>query len=303
MTMYAAMLGFALAAALIGGTERPEPPTKAPATRAKAKARPVPGNVFVLYEGGGASRRHAEPAIQELARRIAEVGPWDIVDGHFFSRREALAAKFGEQRPDLVILPLAAHLELQDKLSLRPIRDVELVSPGESRFHLVTADPQRKSCTSAKVVSNHLSDWAFILGIVANGAWSKSDFDWVDQARPMQVIKTVLRGESECALVDEAQLQMAANLEPEKPLHRVWSSETLPVMIASALREEAVWNGALGRVCQAADAAKACEAAGIRSFSPISSQRLKALSKRYAAGAKLAEQASEAPATPDTPPK
>lgn len=237
-------------------------------------------SIAVLYESSGASRSQVEPSIQALGAAMAKRSPWDEVKGRFYSLRSAFLQDFSRVKPNLVIVPLAAYLAEHKQLGLSPVAEVDLIAPTQRQFYLVSADVQRKDCKGAKVASHHLKDWAFLSAVVAQGAWKQSDFDWVEQRRPVQVIKTVLRGQSECALIDEAQRRAAEKLEGGDKLRVLWSSKALPSMIAATIGPVSAWRGTLSKLCS--DSSKEeCRAAGIRGFSKLSSAKLKKLVSRY----------------------
>lgn len=271
-------------AALLGawGALGAEAHSKRSATaKAAAKAQRV-ASISVLYESAGASRAQVEPTIQALGQAMAKRSKWwDEVQGRFYSGRRAFLQDYSKQKPDLVILPLAAYLAEQKRLALTPIAEVNLVAPTQRQFYLVSADPQRKDCKGAKVASHHLGDWGFLQGVVAQGDWKREDFEWVSQRRPVQVLKTVLRGQSECALIDEAQRRAAQKLEGGEKLRVLWSSKALPSMIAATPGTSAAWRTLLPKLCL--DASKGqCRAAGILGFSKLSPAKLKKLAYRYA---------------------
>lgn len=252
----------------------------------------------VLYPYAGAQAQQAGPALQKFGAQIAKKGGWANAQGQIFSRRAALrkALTQGSLQADALILPLSAYLDLkQSHPRWKASHEVSLVSPQQGQFFLVTTDAKRSSCAGAKVATNHLDESPFLSQVVSGGSQVFAQMQWVQQRRPIQVLKTLIRGQAQCALIDQAQLEAARQLPGGAATKVLWSSPKLPSMVAVLRKQEGAWKKVLGTLCRGASS-PVCQEVGLLGFDKLSASRIRTIERQYARPPRRSASAKAAPA-------
>lgn len=254
-----------------------------PAALAKPSQTPAETSFAVLYPFAGAQGQQAQASLDRLGAQIAQRGGFGRARGHFFARPKALrkALQKSERSVDAMLMPLASYLALKSEHpTWIASYEVSLVSPQQGQFFLVTDDPTRKSCEGASVATHHLDESPFVTKVVAGGDTSFDKLNWVQQRRPIQVLKTLLRGQSDCALIDQAQLDAAKGLPGGDAVKVLWSSKPLPSMVVVLQGQAKSWKKALGSLCR--DSSRtSCQEVGLLGFKKLRVSRIRSLESLY----------------------
>lgn len=260
-----------------------------PAAHAKPSKASASTSFAVLYPFAGAQGDQAKGPMERLGAQIARKGGWARATGALYTRPAALvrALQDGARKPDALLLPLSSYLALRAsnpawKSTWKASHEVSLLSPQQGQFFLVTDDPKRRSCDRARVATHHLDDSPFVTQVVAGKDKVLGKVDWVKQRRPIQVLKTLLRGQAECALIDQAQLTAAKQLPGGDALKVLWTSKKLPSMVVVLQKQTRGWGKVLRSLCRDASA-PVCQEVGLQGFSKLSSSRVKSIEALYAA--------------------
>ena len=242
-----------------------------------APARSAPGEVeiLVLREHGVGSPTLAQPYLDRFMALAAQQNGWQAARGQYLTHRAAVPAYVKEHTPHYGILSLGAFLALREPYKLEVIgRVASTLVGGEQYFVVSKAAPDLKGCKGKTLASDHTDDPKFIERVVARGAFKLTDFQVIENQRPLQSIKQVLGGEATCALIDDAQLSELRHLEGGGDVQVVWSSPKLPQMAvvafpAAPAAERKVFQANLSHVCDA-DGQTACGEVGIRALDAAS---------------------------------
>jgi hypothetical protein len=222
--------------------------------------------IVVLKELGVGTAAQAQPYLDKVVARIASLAKWPAAQGVFQTRRAAAVKWIGEQQPHFGILSLGAFLGLRGELGLVPI-GVADVAGGRS-FHVVRKGGGELASCKGKVLATTLAgDARFVDKVVFAGKLALADFTVVDTKRPIATVNAVVRGEAECALVDDSQLADLRNIEGAGELAPVWSSAKLPPMVVVAFpsapaAERSAFQSNLGKICTG-EGASLCREIGI----------------------------------------
>lgn len=260
-----------------------------PTAQAKPSKAPASTSFAVLYPFAGAQGDQAKGPMERLGTQVASQGGWSLATGTLFTRSTALARALqgGASQPDALLLPLSSYLALRANnpawaSSWKASHEVSLLSPQQGQFFLVTDDPKRSSCDGASVATHHLDDSPFVTQVVGGKGKALAKVSWVKQRRPIQVLKTLLRGQAECALVDQAQLSAAKQLPGGNAIKVLWTSKKLPSMVVVLQKQTRGWGKVLRSLCRGASA-PVCQEVGLQGFSKLSASRIKSIEALYAA--------------------
>lgn len=254
-----------------------------PAAVAKPSKAAKSTSFAVLYPFAGVQGQQAEASVTRLGAEIAKKGGWSAASGQIFTRRSALTRALTQDHaePDALLLPLSSYLALRAaQPSWKASYEVSLVSPQQSQFFLITDDSTRKHCDGASVVTHHLDESPFVTRVVTGGREVLDKVQWVQQRRPIQVLKTLLRGKAECALVDKAQLDAARQLPGGDKLVTLWSSKPLPSMVVVLRKQARAWKKVLRSLCRDGSG-PVCQEVGLVGFSKLAASRVKSLEALY----------------------
>lgn len=243
-------------------------------------------NVLVLREHGVGSAAHAQKYLDRLVAAAAKQNGWTSAAGKYHTRRASAESYIGSAKPHFGIMSLGAFLALRGKHKLKVIGKAEVAGAGGRQYHLISkTHGSLADCKGKSLASDHADDPKFVEKVVARGKFKLSDFTLVQTRRPLQTVKKVIRGEAECALVDDAQLKDLGNVDGGSALKSVWSSARLPPMVVVAFATAPTgqvkkFRSKLGLVC-AGDGRKACKETGIRSLISATEVEYKAVIKAY----------------------
>lgn len=225
-------------------------------------------NMVVLRENATGSASAAQRYIDDLVDAIARAAGWSSAKGKYFTRRSAAEAFIVETKPAFGILSLSAYLALKGKHSLVALGQADIQDGGGHQFFVISKNQLSLEGCKAKSLGTNLRDTKFIDNIVSGDAFDLGDFEVEDTRRPVKTLKSVIDGDVECALIDDAQLMELQHLEGGLEVHPVWSSETLPPMVVTAFpgAEEGKrkrLSGLLDTVC-GGEGKKVCESTSMK---------------------------------------
>jgi len=227
--------------------------------------------ILVLKEHGVGSPSLAQPYLDRFVALAAEQNDWENAKGLYYTNRSNAESFIQEQKPHYAILSLAPFLALKDKYHLEVIGQVAVSLVGGKQYFLISKQATNLAgCKGKRLATDHGDDARFIDKVVTGGKFKLADFTLVPTQRPLQTIKKLLAGETECALVDDAQLTELSHIEGAEGVRKVWSSEELPPMVVVAFPnaptdERTRFQENLGKVCDA-DGKTACAEVGIVSL-------------------------------------
>ncbi len=251
-----------------------------PAPAAKANV-----GFLVLRENATGSASAAQGYIDDLVAAIARTVGWDAASGTYVTQRSTAQKHIAEHKPQFGIISLSAYLALQGKHELVVLGKADIQSGGGHQFFVVSKNQlSLAGCKSKSLGTNH-SDATFIDNVVSGDDFDLSDFAVEDTRRPVKTLKSVIDGDVECALIDDAQLLELQHLDGGLGVHAVWSSAALPPMLvvafpgASAAQRKGLTK-ALGSVC-GGEGKAACEATSIK-LEAADSTAVAAYEKAYA---------------------
>lgn len=243
-------------------------------------------SILVLKENGAGSASTAQSYVDALMGHVARVNGWKGAKGKYETKRAAAKAFVESAKPHYGILSLGAFLGLRASLKLDVVGQAEIEGGGGMQYYVVSkTQTDLAGCKGKTLATNHGGDEKFIEKVVAAGAFKLADFTIDASPRPVAVLKKVLKGEAECALIDDAQMAELTHLDGGASLKPVWMSAVMPPMVVvsfpSAPADEAkTFESKLGEVC-IGDGASACDAAGIKSLRGGDGEPYKAVIKAY----------------------
>lgn len=221
----------------------------------------------VLREQGAGAAARAQPYLDQLLGAVAKTSGWSKATGRYFAERAPALEFIQSQKPEFGILSLGAFLALRGLHKLTVVGEVMAPQAGGLQYHVVSAKASALAgCRGQKLATTFASDPAFVERVVARGAFKLADFELVEAQRPLQPLKQVSRGQAQCALIDDAQLEAAKHIDEGSRLKSVWQSAKLPGMPVVAFPQAdgasiKELKAALGSVCAKADGA--CSSVGI----------------------------------------
>ena len=240
----------------------------------------------VLREHGSGAAARAQPYVEQLLNAVAKTSGWSKASGRYFAERAPALEFIRNEQPEFGILSLDAFLALRAPHKLSIVGEVVAPKAGGLQYHLVSSKAgDLAGCRGHKLATTFAADPAFIERVVARGAFKWADFEIVKAQRPLQPLKQVSRGEAQCALIDDAQLEAAKHIEEGSQLKSVWQSAKLPGMAVVAFPKASAatikeLKGALSSVCAKADGA--CANVGIEQLRPSSEATYRAVIDAYA---------------------
>ncbi|MBL4687974.1 MAG: hypothetical protein JKY37_25510 [Nannocystaceae bacterium] len=243
-------------------------------------------NVLVLRVGGTGSASSAQTYIDALMAVTARVNGWAAAHGKYFTSPRLARTWVTDAKPEYGILSLQAYLALRESLGLSLLGTVDAVAAGGQQYFLISVNQHDLAGCKGKTLATHLGkDTKFVDNVVAGEAFSLADFEVVDTRRPVKTLKTLLRGEAECAFVDDAQMTALSKLEGADTAQTVWFSATFPSLIVAKFARTAdadakTFAGNLDKVCEG-DGAKACGGAGIEKLAETPAEALDKLTAKY----------------------
>ncbi|MBV1860053.1 MAG: hypothetical protein KUG77_16690 [Nannocystaceae bacterium] len=241
-----------------------------PALAAAQEPAPAKAGIdfLVLRENATGSASAAQGYIDDLVAAIARTAGWDNASGKYVTRRSTAEKYVAQSNPQFGIVSLSAYLALKAKYKLSVLGKADIQSGGGHQFFVVSKNQlSLAGCKTKSLGTNH-SDATFIDKIVSGDDFDLSDFEVEDTRRPVKTLKSVIGGEVECALIDDAQLMELQHLDGGLGVHPVWSSVALPPMVVVAFpgADAGARKGlatALESVCEGEGKA-ACEATSIK---------------------------------------
>ena len=245
-----------------------------------------PLRILVLKEHGVGSPTLAQPYLNRFVATAAQQNEWGDAQGQYYVTRAAAEEFILTQKPHYGIMSLAAFLAFRIKYNLEVVGKVAVSLVGGQQYYLVSkSQTTLAGCKGKKLASDHATDARFIEKVVARGAFVLKDFQLVPTQRPLQTIKEVLSGNSECALIDDAQFGELAKLPGGTELKIAWTSEKLPPMVVSAFpnaptAERERFQKNFNKVCDA-ETKPACAEVGISSLDLASAADYAAVVEAY----------------------
>ena len=255
------------------------------APAAPAGAEPI--EILVLKEHGVGSPSLAQPFVDRFVALAARHNGWASASGHYVGSRSAGEAFLRERSPEYAILSLPAFLALRGPLKLVVVgRVASSLAGGEQYFVVSRSARDLAGCKGGRFASDHFSDARFVEKVVARGAFRLSEFEIVENRRPLQSLRQVLGGEVACALLDDAQLAELEHLATETPVHVAWKSPRLPPMAVVALphvgaEQRKAFQATLRDICTG-DGKTACAEVGIHALEPADAEDYAEVSAAYA---------------------
>ncbi len=229
--------------------------------------------IIVLKERGVGTSSQAQPFVDKLVETAKKKLGWASAKGSYFTERKPAEAYIESDKPQFGILSLAAFLAMKEPRKLETIGQVKVSRAGGQQYFLVSKTAGNESvCKGEKLSTDHADDVKFVERIVFAHKMKLSDFKLDATKRPLQGIKAVIKGDSKCALIDDAQWAEVKNVEGGKDLKQVWSSATLPPLAVVALPgasdnlKKAFKNG-LTSLCEG-DGKNVCKEIGLEALKP-----------------------------------
>ncbi|MCB9568466.1 MAG: hypothetical protein H6710_14845 [Myxococcales bacterium] len=232
-------------------------------------------NILVLRENGVGTAAQAQPYVDSLVAHVGRINKWAAASGKYVTTRTAAESYMHESFPHYGFMSLGAFLGLRGRHQLEVIGSIEVAQAGGREYHVVSVKQSGvDGCKGKSLATDHGSDTRFVDNVVAGGAFKLADFTLVSTRRPIQTLKSVINGEAECALIDDAQLAALSGVEGGGAVKSVWKSKTLPPMVAVAVPtapadERKAFVGSLSKIC-AGEGAASCKEVGIASLKAAS---------------------------------
>jgi len=253
---------------------------------ASSAAPPAPEHKFVvLREHSAGTPSRAQPYLDQLLAVVGKQNQWPKVTGLYFAERQPALDFIAKEKPDFGIFSLSAFVSLKGTLSLGVVGEVLAPKAGGRQYFLLSKSAHDvEGCKAHKLSTIFGADAKFMDRVVARGAFKLADMTLVEAHRPLEPLKQVLRGEADCALVDDAELEAARHIEQGDELKPVWQSAELPGMAVVAFpRADAAavagFKKTLPSLCSAAH--ESCASVGIDSLKPAGDDRYRAVLDAY----------------------
>ncbi|MSP24425.1 MAG: hypothetical protein EXR75_04530 [Myxococcales bacterium] len=227
--------------------------------------------LLVFMEHGVGAPAQAQPYIDKLVGLAKAQNGWGAAEGIYVTQR-AQAERFIEtSQPQFGIFSLGAFLGARKAHKLDVLGVADVARAGGRKFHIVShTATELGACKGKKLATNHAGDPRFIDKVVAGGAFTLGEFTVVATQRPVQTIKSVIKGEAECALIDNAQYDELPHVDGASGIKAVWSSaEPAPMAVVAFSGAEAPdrakFKSSLGSLCSGAGK-EHCDRIGIKSL-------------------------------------
>lgn len=248
---------------------------------AVADARPLRAGtgevaILVLKEHGVGSAALAQPYVDRFTAMTAARNGWAGARGEYLSGRSAVQPFVEAHAPHYGMFSLAAFLALRTVYRLEVIGQVASTLAGGRQYFVVSrAARDLAGCKGRTLASDHTDDPKFIERVVARRQFRLAEFRVIHNLRPLQSLRQVLRGEADCALIDDAQLAELAHLEGAGDVRVAWRSAALPPMAvvafpAAPAAERKAFQASLRGLCREEPAQTACKEVGIQSLDAAS---------------------------------
>ena len=189
-------------------------------------------------------------------------------------------------KPSFGIMTLPGFLKLRTSKNLSVVGQAVVKSAGGRQYFMISkTQTSLAGCKGKAVASDHADDARFIEKVVAGGDFTLADFQFEATRRPVQTLKKITRGEAECALVDDAQMNSLSSLEGAEGVKAVWKSDKLPPMVIVAFggvsaEMRTKFRTVLPQVCVGSGKA-ACDEAGLGALRVASEVQYQKLIKAY----------------------
>jgi hypothetical protein len=242
-------------------------------------------HVLVFRQGGAGSAATAQKYVDQVMARVGSLTGWNV-SGKYVTTRAQADAYFEEESPRFGIVSLSAFLPMASKYKLRAKGKAKVKGGGGGQYFIISKNQfDLAGCKGKTLASDHADDAKFVDNVVFAKSMGLDDFELKKTRRSLQTIKAVIRGEAECALVDDAQVADLAHVEGGAVLRAVWSSEVFPglVVVDMPVASEAEakrFAKSLPKICEG-DGKKACAAAGIESLKAARPAEFKAYLDAY----------------------
>lgn len=239
----------------------------------------------VLREHASGSAVRAQPFLDQLLGVVAKKNGWPVVSGRYFSERGPALDFIRTQEPQFGIFSLEAFLEFRGPHQLSVVGEVVAPRAGGLQYYLVSKQAKDLSaCKNQRLTTTFSTSTRFVERVVARGAFKLGDFRVIEARRPLQPLKSVLRGEADCALIDDAQLDATRHIENGSQLKPIWQSAKLPGMAVVAFpKADAVsvsrFKASLPGLCPSAK--EACTSVGIERLQPATDSNYRAVISAY----------------------
>jgi len=242
-------------------------------------------DVLVLRVGGTGSASSAQRYIDDLMGVAAKVNGWPSAQGKYFTSKKLAENWISAEKPHYGILSFSAYLGMRKAHDLSLLGKVDATAAGGQQFFVISINQHDLAGCKGKTLGTNIDDAKFVDKVIGGDAFDLSEFEVVDTKRPVKTIKSVLRGETECALIDDAQISAMSKLEGAEALHTVWFSPTLPSLVVTKFgsapdAEAKAFASNLDKLCSGGGE-EACQAAGIKELSPVAADSLDAWVAKY----------------------
>lgn len=243
-------------------------------------------SILVLRENAVGSAAQAQGYLDSIVGAAAKANGWSNASGKYHTRRAQAESYIKDNGPQFGIMSLAAFLGLRGKHGLKVVGKAKVAGAGGGQYFLVSKSAtDLAGCKGKTLATNHAGDSRFVDKVVGKGAFKLSDFQVVKTRRPVQTLKAVVRGEAECALIDDAQLAERSSVDGAAGLQPVWKSSKLPPMVVVAFPSASAaqvksFRASLPKICKGSGR-KACRSAGIDALTPASSGDYKSVVAAY----------------------
>ncbi len=256
------------------------------ATVASAAPPPARVNVLVLKEHGVGGAALAQSYLDRFIALAASQYGWGDARGQYHTTRPAAESYIRDEKPRFGILSLAAFLALRQKHQLEVVGTAIVSRAGGQQYFLISKNaPDLKGCFGKTMATDHADDPKFLERVVSGKQFVLGDFQLVETQRPLQAIKKVLTGESECAIVDDAQMAELPHIEGAEGIRSVWESAKFPSMTLVAFgstpaAERKKFKDGLSRLCDG-EGKTACAEVGIMALTAADAGSYGAVVKAY----------------------
>ncbi len=243
-------------------------------------------HVVLLREHGVGTSTQVQPYLNQFISGAAQINGWDPASsGEYTTTRAAADGYIKANDPHYGIFSLPAFLALRKQYNLDVVGSATLSVPGGVQYFIVSLNQgSLADCKGKQLATDHAGDPAFIEKVVANGAFTLSDFTVVTTRRFSQAGSSVLNGNAECALIDDAQYADFKK-DPKAASAKVaWQSATLPPMPVVAFpsapaAEKAAFAQNLSKICPANQ--QTCQSVGLQTLTSATSAAYQSVIGKY----------------------
>ena len=242
----------------------------------------------ICHDGGPGNTKQAAETVDTFLRhteRSAGLEANSMV-GEYHTTRAACVAYISKAKPALVVLDLATHLHLAERLG--PL--AHMGKPDAVSWHLLVREgtfhaPDALSGKAVLAVTPQ--DPAFIAGI-ALGAKPDlaSSLELSYTSRALKAVRKLAKGKVDAALVDQDTVAFLPELNLPVKLVSVHTSSGLPGLTMSSVNGQAAPDvvrkvkAALPKLCQG-EGASLCKTFKVSAFQPAKRSLYRDLAKRY----------------------